>query len=365
MPPEISRRSLLAGLAGLAATPVLAACGGGGDDEEAAPATTGAPRSSSSTTTSTTAPPLLAPLTGLPWSGDPALANRPALVVKVSNADGNSASHNARPQAGFNQADVVAELLTEGGVTRLACVYHSQDTDPVGPVRSFRTSELDFLAALGLPLFAYSGANTGFLARLRESGRVVDVGFDSATSAYRRVDGRARDQSLMVSTPALYAAAAGQGTPPPPWFTFRADPAASPGAGARSSAGCSYTLGGAGNAPVDYTWDGRGYARVQKGTPHTDTNGVQAAPANVILQFVPYRDTGFVDTSGSAVPEAVLIGDGEAWVFTNGQVVEGRWWKPEPGAITTFTDADDQPIGLTPGTTWLGIIPPGTASLKP
>lgn len=363
MPPEISRRSLLAGLAGLAASPVLASCGGGGNDEAAAEPTRRSSTSSSSSS-STTAPPLLAPLTGLPWPLDPALATRPALVVKVSNADGPRASLNARPQAGFNQADVVAELLTEGGVTRLVCIFHSGDTDQVGPVRSFRTSELDMMPSLGLPLFSYSGANTGFLARLRESGRVVDVGFDSATSAYRRVDGRARDQSLMASTPALYAAGAGQGSTPPAWFSYRADPAAAPGAGARPSPGARYAVGGAGQAPVEYTWDGRGYARLQKGTPHTDTNGVQAAPANVVLQFVEYRDTGARDTSGSAVPEAVLVGDGAAWVFTNGQVVEGRWWKPEPAAVTQFTDSGGAPIGLTPGTTWLGIIPPGTASIK-
>lgn len=366
MPPEISRRSLLAGLAGVAATPILAACGGGGGKADAA--TTTRPEASTSTerpTTTTTAPPLLAPLTGLPWTMDPALVTRPALAVKVSNADGRSASHNARPQAGMNEADVVAEILTEGGVTRLVCIFHSADADPVGPVRSFRTSELDLMPSLGLPLFAYSGANEGFLRRLRESGRVVDVGFDAATSAYRRVDGRARDQSLMASTPALYAAAEGQGSAPPPWFTYRDDVAASPGALARPSAGVSYELVGGGNAPVDYTWDGRGYARLQKGTPHTDTNGVQAAPANVVVQFVDYVDTGFVDTAGSPVPEARLIGDGEAWVFTNGQVVEGRWWKPDAATPTSFTDANGAAIGLTPGTTWMAIIPTGTASIKP
>jgi hypothetical protein len=365
--PEISRRSLLAGLAGLAATPVLAACGGGGDDEDAAPTST-TRRSTTTTdesTTTTEAPPLLAPLTGLPWTLDPALVTRPALVVKVSNADGSSASHNARPQAGINEADVVAEILTEGGVTRFACIFHSEDVDPVGPVRSFRTSELDLMPSLGLPLFAYSGANAAFLARLRDSGRVVDVGFDAATSAYRRVDGRARDQSLMAATPGLYAAANGQGSPPPPWFTYRADPAAAPGAGARPSAGVGYALGGGGNAPVDYTWDGRGYARLQKGTPHTDTNGVQVAPANVVIQFVPYVNTGFVDTAGTPVPEAQVVGDGEAWIFTNGQVVEGRWWKPDPATPTSFTDSTNTPIGLTPGTTWMAIIPSGTATIKP
>jgi hypothetical protein len=365
--PELSRRSLLAGFAAFAAAPVVAACGGG-DDEDAAPSTTRRPSTTSTTAepTTTTAPALLAPLTGLPWGPlPPDQATRPALLVKISNADGPRASLNARPQAGFNQADVVMEILTEGGVTRLAAIFHSQNVEEVGPIRSFRTSELDIVPALGLPLFSYSGANANFLEQLRSSGRVVDVGLDEATSAYRRVDGRARDQSLMASTSALYAAAIGQGTTPPPWFTYREDPAAPPGAGARPATGVGYALGGAGQAPVDYAFDGRGYARVQKGTPHTDTNGVQAAPANVVIQFVAYRDTGAVDTSGAAVPEAVVIGEGEAWVFTNGQVVEGRWSKPDAGAVTAFTDSAGQPIGLTRGITWMGLIPPGTASIRP
>ena len=361
--PPISRRSLLAGLV---ATPILAACGGGDDDEEATPSTR---RSTTTSTTerptTTTAPPLLAPLTGLPWPLDPALATRPALMVKVSNADGPRASLNARPQAGFNQADIVAELLTEGGVTRLACIYHSGDVEEVGPIRSFRTSELDLMPALGVPLFAYSGANTAFLRRFRESGRAIDVGVDAATSAYRRVSGRAADQSLMASTPALFAAANGQGTPPPPWFTYRAESNAAPGAGAGPASGVGYALGGAGQAPVDYVWDGRGYARLQKGTPHTDTLGVQAAPANVVVQFCNYIDTGARDTSGSVVPEAQLIGGGEAWVFTNGQVVVGQWAKADAAAVTSFTDSAGQPIGLTPGRTWMALIPPGTATIRP
>jgi hypothetical protein len=362
--PDLSRRALLAGLA---ATPILAACGGGGDDdEEATPSTRRSTTSTTERPTTTTAPPLLAPLTGLPWTIlPPEFATRPALLVKVSNADGPRASLNARPQAGFNQADIVMEILTEGGVTRLACIFHSQDVAEVGPVRSFRTSELDIVPALGLPLFSYSGANSNFLARLRESGRVIDVGHDAATPAYTRVSGRARDQSLMASTPLLYEAGGGRGTSPPPWFTYRSDAAASPGAGARPATGVGYTLGGAGAAPVEYAWDGRGFARLQKGTPHTDTNGVQAAPVNVVVQFVEYRDTGARDSSGAAVPEAIVIGDGEAWVFTDGQLVQGRWWKPDAGAVTQFTDSAGQPIGLTPGITWMAIIPPGTATIRP
>jgi hypothetical protein len=298
---------------------------------------------------------------------DPARAARPAVVVKVSNADGSRASFRSRPQAGINAADVVVEELTEGSVTRFACIFHSIDADPIGPVRSFRTTDLDLVAALGRPLFSYSGANGPFLDELRAVDRVVDLGFDAANGAYRRTGDRSAPENLLTSTAALYAAAAGQGVPPPTWFPYRADLAAPPGTGARPVAGVGIVFGtGPGSAPVDYAWDPAlgGWARSQKGTPHLDEAGALVAPPNVVVQFVDYVDTGVTDSVGTPVPEAVLIGEGTAWVLTAGQVVEGRWVKPDPAAPTAFVAADGTGIGFTPGRTWLALSPPGGGTLR-
>jgi hypothetical protein len=348
-------------IGGLLAAPVVAACGGG-DDEEAGPSTP-------STTVPGVPPP--PPHTGFPLTGlpidDGARAARPAVVVKVSNADGSRAGFQARPQAGINAADVVVEELTEGSVTRLACVFHSIDADPVGPVRSFRTTDLDLVAALGRPLLSYSGANGPFLERLRAADRVVDLGFEVAGGAYRRTGDRAAPENLLTSTVALYAAAAGQGIPPPPWFPYRADPAAAPGTGARPAAGVGIVFGdGPGSAPVDYAWDPAlgGWARSQKGTPYLDEAGALVAPPNVVVQFVDYRDTGITDSSGASVPEAILVGEGTAWVLTAGQVVEGRWVKPDPFVPTAFLAPDGTGIGFTRGRTWLALAPPGSGALR-
>lgn len=349
-------------IGGLLAAPIVAACGGG-DDEEAA-----------SSTTATTVPgvppppppPPTFPLTGV-LIDDPARAARPAVVVKISNADGGRASLRSRPQAGINAADVVVEELTEGSVTRFACIFHSIDADPVGPVRSVRTTDIDVVASLGRPLFSYSGGNDGTVAELRAADRVVDVGFDAASGAYRRTGDRVAPENLLSSTGALYAAAPGQGTPPPPWFSYRADPAAPPGTGARPVAGVGIVFGdGPGSAPVDYAWDPAigGWARNQRGTPHLDEAGTLVAPPNVVVQFVDYNDTGGTDSIGTPVLKAVLVGEGTAWVLTAGQVVEGRWVRPDPFVPTAFLAPDGTAIGLTPGRTWLALAPPGSGALR-
>ena len=87
---------------------------------------------------------------------------RPALVVKVDNAWG------AWPQSGLNEADVVFEILVEG-ISRFAAVYQSESAGLVGPIRSARTSDLNLVAMLNRPLFAWSGGNQGVQSALGAS----------------------------------------------------------------------------------------------------------------------------------------------------------------------------------------------------
>ncbi|MGH9282575.1 MAG: DUF3048 C-terminal domain-containing protein, partial [Acidimicrobiales bacterium] len=117
---------------------------------------------------------------------------------------------------------------------------------------------------------------------------------------------------------------------------------------------------------VDYAWDaGAGvWKRSQDGTAHVDAKGTQIGPGNVIVQFVTYKDTGQRDRSNAVVDEAGLVGKGEAWILTGGRVVKGRWSKPSATAVTTYTDASGAKVGLTPGTTWVELSPPGTSELK-
>jgi hypothetical protein len=115
---------------------------------------------------------------------------------------------------------------------------------------------------------------------------------------------------------------------------------------------------------VDYNWDPPSglWRRTQDGRAHVDTAGHQVAPSNVIIQFVNYRNTGLVDPSGSAVPEAQVIGDGEAWALTGGWLIPTHWSKPSAEAITRYLDGNGTEVLLAPGRTWVELVPPGKAS---
>jgi hypothetical protein len=329
---------------------VLAACSGGGKKKaavRAAPATTDAPSSS------TTVPPV-APLTGL-LQPDPARRARPALIVKIDNVAG------ARPQAGITKADVVFEEEVEGGLTRLAAVFQSTDADPVGPVRSTRTSDIDIVSLLNHPLYAFSGGNSQFVAEINASG-IVDVGYVARPHDYYFGRGSA-PHNLYTRTSALYASAPPGGGTPPAIFSFRPLGAAPLSASATPATRASF---GWPASSAAWTWDvaSQTWKRTQDRTPDVDQSGQQVAVPNVVIQSVTYVADGVAGGEGvnppPTIPKAVLVGQGEAWVLTGGKVIKGQWSRPSPGVATQYTDATGAPIPLAPGQSWVELIPAGT-----
>jgi hypothetical protein len=348
----------LALIGGGAAVALAAVVGGaivltGGDDEETPVAT------STTTTTEAEREPeaeeVVAPLTGLPGDFEGRI-ERSALVVKIDNVE-----PLARRQVGLNQADVVYEERVEGSVTRLLAIFHSQDVEGVGPIRSARSSDIPILASLNKPYFAWSGANPTFAQAIREEANVVDVGVEAFPGLYFRDTGRSAPSNLMAtSTDELLEQTSEGSQPPTPLFEYRDGDEEV--ANLEDVTHVRVTFGtSAGAAPVEYQWDGEGWARSQAGTPHVDSEDVQVAPANVIIQFTPYISSGVNDQFGNPIREADLLGEGDAWVLTDGGLVRGRWKKDAMDAITAYADTDGNPIALTPGRTWVELPEPGGA----
>ncbi|MDP8976731.1 MAG: DUF3048 domain-containing protein [Actinomycetota bacterium] len=300
----------------------------------------------------------VSPLTGLPI--EPALAGRPTLVVKIDNAP------KARPQAGLVEADVVVEEEVEGGITRFAALFHSRDAANVGPVRSARSTDILITSALNRPLFAYSGANLAFQHLIARSP-LIDAGVDRFPQEYRRESRRPSPYNQFSSTPGLFSHVPPGAGPPPPLFAFRQAGQAVDAAGAAPVTGVDVEFRGVVVIGVQYRWDAASgtWRRSQDGGPHVDVGGVQVAPRNVVVQLANYRNTAFKDQSGAPVPEAELVGEGEAWVLTDGKMVRGRWRKTAPGAVTEYLDPSGAPIRLTPGPTWIELARPGKAAVAP
>lgn len=351
-PRRTPRRSPRLAAALLAAALLAAACGGGGDTEAAEETTTSSRPTTTVAPTTTTAPPV-APLTGEVLTDD-ALRNRPAMVVKVDNT-----TKALGKQEGLDAADLVFAERVEGGSVRLAAVFHSTSAT-VGPVRSARTSDLGITGNLNRPLFAFSGANGGVLGMVRRAN-LVDVGYDVQPRSY--LEHGSGVLRFFIDTATLYGFAPAGSGPPAQQLNYRAPGAPVENAGAEPATRVSIRYPGSVGTVVDYIDEGAGWARAQNGVAHTVTSGARIAPDNVIVQFIDYRSSGFVDVTGAVSPEAVLVGDGDAWILTGGQLIRAHWSRSDEGALTSYTDSAGQPVRFAPGSTWVELADPGTATV--
>ena len=337
---------------------LVAACGGGDDDEAATSTTT------EKATTTTALQADIAegafPLSGLAGNNSPNLG-RITLAVKYDNAP------KARMQAGLNRADVVYEEKVEDGVTRFLALFHSDEpTEAIGPIRSARTTDIALLVPLNRPLFAYSGTNDVFQAAIN-AAPLVDLSPNKA-NVYFRQKGRPAPYNLFGRTSDFFARAPQGAQPPPPLFAYRAEGAPFEGAGVAPAAGVTVTFRGRNITTVtDWTWDASAgvFKKGVDGQPHIDPlTNEQVNAKNVIVQTAEYVNTAERDQSGEPVPEAKLVGEGEALIFSDGKVVKGRWSKASMEAVTVFTDSSGKKVRLHPGRTWVLIPPPGSATLR-
>ena len=97
---------------------------------------------------------------------------------------------------------MVWEMLVEGGITRYMVVFHSQDADQVGPVRSARLSDL-YYAPMLRAILAHVGASNPVIERVRAAaaaGEFIDLDEVSHEASYTRVNFRSIPQNVYTST---------------------------------------------------------------------------------------------------------------------------------------------------------------------
>ncbi len=287
------------------------------------------------TTTVDAGPP--APLTGLTGT----LSDQRVLVAKLSNAP------KGRPQAGINEADLVMEVLVEGGIGRWLAVFQGSYPETVGPVRSLREVDPKLLA----PFDSRVLSSGGQWAVRQDLGRVAVDESDGSIAGYRRESGREYVYSLMYDTENL---------PDLGWEgsveSMLDFDISTPGGGEDAD---EIEVRMSRTNDLSWTFDHGRYFRTQDGEESVDADGLQVSADSVVVVWVRTIDTGRVDAAGSAVPDYEVTGSGDAIVFRDGEAYEGRWQRESEVEFFTFLDEDGDPIPLSPGRTWLHITPFG------
>lgn len=289
---------------------------------------------STPTTTPTPTPEPTNPLTGEPIE-DEAVSDRPVLAVKVDNHP------RARPQHSLNLADVVMVEKVEG-TTRLIALFHSQQAEKVGPVRSGRFVDGELLPSLQ-PAFAISGAAEPVLEELQQ--RDLQLYGEGSAGAWNRDASRPAPHNLFLATEPLFEKAADDGLPPAeqPW-PYDEDLDAERG---REIAGVEMAYPQA--ESVGWEPDGDQFVRAQDGAPHELADGSQVAADNVLIVRVP--------PTGDVTRPFDPIGSGDLVLLRDGRELTGTWEKDSPTEHFRWIGPDEEPLALAPGTTWIELVP--------
>jgi len=338
----------MAGLTVLAL--VAAACGGSGDEsaDSTVPTTTApaattttvkATTTTSSSTTSTTVPATIRqPLTGEPLDSADEISARPALVAKIDNNSAAVPNHS-----GLAVADIVFEEIVEGRTTRFAAAFHSQSSDPIGPIRSGRTQDVDLFTSFFFPLFVWSGGNPSVTRAINES-TLVNMGPNNA-SGYFRGPGRA-PHNYFTSTDVIWDQAPGdEPVPPRQQFTYLEGSASF---GGDANSGVKVRVG---SENIEWTWNPEfaKFDRSQRGRPHDDKLFGRIRATNVVVMGVQYLPSPADRNS----PEAQSVGTGPVWVFSGGKVATGSWTREANTEPLVFVTDAGETIALAPGNTWI------------
>jgi hypothetical protein len=289
---------------------------------------------------------LASPLTGV--QVDPALTNRPVTGIMIEN------SVFARPQSGLQDAGVVYEAIAEGGITRFLALFQEAQPQYVGPVRSLRPYYIDFAAPFQASI-AHVGGSPEALARVRNgSYRDIDQFFNSGF--YYRNSLRAAPHNVYTSFSRLDTLNHAKGYTS---STFTVWPRK---ADKKLAIPTAKSIDVQISSPdyyshYDYEAASNTYVRNEGGAPHleltsaNDRTGVRIAPKVIITMVMGYSIAA--DRQHSVYGDT---GSGQAMIFQDGGVTNATWVKPDQASQIAFMDANNQPIKLNTGQTWLTLV---------
>ena len=296
-------------------------------------------------------------LSGLEISGK--ILNSRPFAVMINNAP------EARPQSGLNKADIVMEVVDEGGITRLIGVFSSNSADTIGPIRSARQYYAE-LARMFDPIYVFWGTYPEGYKLIQNMDMDVLTPLGDGTGASSiianisegkdawRDSSRVAPNNAYSSTEKLAAAAENngyslQGGQSP--LNFKLD-ATDDKKGSTGSIKIDFSVE-AFASDFKYDKSSNKYLKSTGGKPSIDReSNEQLSFNNVIALVTDIANSG--DSAGHMVVRTT--GSGKAFFFFDGNVVEGTWERQSVTDPTQFKDSAGNNVLFNRGSTYIGMV---------
>ncbi len=292
-------------------------------------------------------------LTGLPFEDGADKSARPVAAM-INNIK------IALPQNGLENADIIYEAVTEGGITRLMAVYSDiNKIDRVGPIRSARDQFIEMMLPLNA-IYVHIGASSSAERMLNfYSYQDIDgiyLGFLAFEQDIELAKTKGPEHSWFTNKDLIKAGMDKTGIQTKndfyPAFDFVGNGEAKRTLNGDVANKISFAYSDYADVSFDYDATSGRYLKNAFGIPHLDAEtGNQVSFDNV---FILLTDVG-VQKENGVLPDFELEA-GEGYYFSGGKYEKIEWRKGEPENPLVLYDANGAVLKVNTGKSYVGLL---------
>ncbi len=289
------------------------------------------------------------PLTGEANYPEELIGNR-SVLVSVENHP------QARPQWGISSADIVWEMVAEGGITRMLCMFSdaSRLPDKIGPTRSARHYFVEIAEGFDSIFVHFGGSPQGYNALNSYSTAHIDGMSDSGF--HRDYSRNVASEHTAYTTKADivknintkgFRTTAESGKDKP--FKFNNKAVTLP-----NGKCTSVTVPFSGEYTYKYSYDkaNKVYLSSLNGKAFMDDNGTQQNFTNIIIVYATV--TPLNDGKARVTYD---LSSGSGIYISNGTYQNITWKKGGYTDIMKFYDNNGKELSLNPGRSYIALVP--------
>lgn len=296
------------------------------------------------------------PLTGEGQMED--ISGKRPIAVMFNNLE------KALPQLGVGQADVIYEIVAEGGITRMMGLF--QDIQGVGDLGSIRSAR-DYYVNLAYghdAIYVHAGGSPQAYEAIKGWGvSAIDFvngpcGVDSWRDANRRANA-GYEHSLLTSSTNLVEQM-------PSWFRQEHKEGYQVGwtfdeqlpAGGEAAAELTVPFSTYKTGYFTYQEADGQYAISQhiNGNDHTYVDGNTDEPVLVSNVLVLYTDVSVIAGDSAGRMSVRTTGSGDGLLLRDGQIYPITWQRDSKSSCYRFLGENGEEISLKPGSSYINVV---------
>lgn len=279
-------------------------------------------------------------------SGD----SRPIAVMIDNHID-------AMPQAGLLEADIVYEIIVEGGETRMMLILQDKDLDKVGPIRSARHYFLDY-ALENNAIYVHYGSSPQALSDIKKYSVDNINGIYESSTSFWRVSDKYAPHNAVTSTENIMKIAEREGyktkTDKETVLNYVVAEVNLEDGETANTVTIPYSE--VNTVKYVYDADKKEYVRYSRGKKQVDWDTKKTITTkNIIIEKADNWTLSDSSNKGRQTIDNIKTLDG--YYITNGNAIPIKCEKTSRTSQTVYKDLDGNEINVNDGKTFIQICP--------